>query len=500
LKVCSISRIKNEADIIETFVRYHLNFIDEMIIFEDNSSDDTYEILSKLKKENLPIHVFRNTKEHSEQQNVINIAFNKAIYDYGADLVVTLDTDEFLVSSTGGNPREILESLDDDKYYKVHWRTYLPNLDSGRFSLDDLITIRDPRIDSSLFKSIIPRNLCKKYDFLIGKGNHYLTGKENIPFEVSKKLRIAHIPIRSKEQCISKETIGWLYDVSSYYKPPIHSWHQNEMFQLIKKSNGQLSDEDIINYVKSYSSVIDEIDEIKVVKKPFDTEFCKNMELKYTQNESFNVVNNILDFCENMALEYGKLHQTIKNMNEDILSNTDADESYITILEESYTQVKKQLYFTENEGITKEIDYRRMVNHRNNKINQLTRENKVCQDNLKKLTEEKNQLHDVTIKKDKEIKTLNDEISKIKASKDKEVKLLNDEISKVKALKDKEVKAIVNQKDKEITVALDEKKFMKKMLDEKNNQLEVLEEKIRILNSIIDEKEKTIDSFRMGKH
>ena len=78
MKICSISRIKNEEDIIETFIRYHLNFIDEMIIFEDNSSDDTYEILSKLKKENLPIHVFRNTKEHSEQQDVINIAFNKA--------------------------------------------------------------------------------------------------------------------------------------------------------------------------------------------------------------------------------------------------------------------------------------------------------------------------------------------------------------------------------------------------------------------------------------
>jgi len=110
LKVCSISRIKNEEDIIETFVRYHLNFIDEMIIFEDNSSDETYKILSKLKKENLPIRLFRNTKEHSEQENVINIAFNKAIYDYDADLVVTLDTDEFLVSSTGENPREILES------------------------------------------------------------------------------------------------------------------------------------------------------------------------------------------------------------------------------------------------------------------------------------------------------------------------------------------------------------------------------------------------------
>ena len=386
MKICSISRIKNEEDIIETFIRYHLNFIDEMIIFEDNSSDDTYEILSKLKKENLPIHVFRNTKEHSEQQDVINIAFNKAINDYDADLVVTLDTDEFLVCSTGGNPREILESLDnEDKYYKVYWRTYLPNLDSDKFSLDDLKIIRDPNIDLGVLKAIIPRKMCEKYDFIISKGNHYLQCKERIPFEIPKNLRIAHIPIRSKEQCISKETIGWLYDISSYYKPPVHSWHQNEMFQLIKETNGQLSDEDIINYVKSYSSERDEIDAIKEIERPFDTSFCENMELKYTENKTFNVVKNILDFCENMALEYGKLHQTIKNMNEDILSNTDTDESYITLLEESYTQVKKQLYFKENELVTNNRNLSRNINHRNKKIKELNKEIKGYQEKIKEL-------------------------------------------------------------------------------------------------------------------
>jgi len=342
--------------------------------------------------------------------------------------------------------------------------------------------------------------MCEKYDFIIRKGNHYLKSKEEIPFEVLKNLRIAHIPIRSKEQCISKEIIGWLYDISSYYKPPIHSWHQNEMFQQIKKSNGQLSDEDIINYVKSYSSVNDEINEIKEVKQPFETKFCKNMELKYTQPKTFNVVGNILDFCENMALEYGKLHQTIKNMNEDILSNTDTDETAITLLEEAYTQVKKQLYFKENELIEKEMAYRRNINHRNNKIKVLTKENKTYQDNVKKITEEKNHLQKETTKKDNEIKSLNDEISNVKASKDKELKLLNDEISNVKASKDKEVKAIMSQKNKEINLVLDENNLMKKMLDEKNNQLEILEEKIRIINSIIDEKEKTIDLLRRGKY
>ena len=40
--------LKNEEDIIESFVRYHLNFIDEMVIIEDYSNDETYNILKKL--------------------------------------------------------------------------------------------------------------------------------------------------------------------------------------------------------------------------------------------------------------------------------------------------------------------------------------------------------------------------------------------------------------------------------------------------------------------
>ena len=50
MKIFSISRIKNEEDIIESFVRYHLNFIDEMVIIEDYSNDETYNNSEKIKR------------------------------------------------------------------------------------------------------------------------------------------------------------------------------------------------------------------------------------------------------------------------------------------------------------------------------------------------------------------------------------------------------------------------------------------------------------------
>lgn len=350
--ICSISRIKNEEDIIETFIRYHLNFIDKMIIIEDYSSDETYNILQCLKKENLPIHIYRNSKKQTNQEDVINRAYNIAVNDFNADLVVTLDCDEFLVKKDKGNPRALLEKLGSYKYYKVLWRTYLPNLKKEQFSLENLEYIRDPKMED-MYKVIIPTDLKKLYDVKLKKGSHaiYDNNGKDIPLEILDDLRLVHVPIRSKGQFISKMVIGWLNNITTYYKYPGHSWHQNKVFQLLLKTNGKISDEQLIYYAKTYSSLISDNQKIKEVKKPFDISFCENLTCKYTHNQ-INDVKNILEFCENMALNYGKLNQTLKNINKEILNNTDnINENYLDLLEDAYSNVKKQLYFKENENI-----------------------------------------------------------------------------------------------------------------------------------------------------
>ena len=57
MKIVSITTIKNEADIIESFVRYHQNIFDLMIILDNGSTDDTSYILNELINEGLPIKV-----------------------------------------------------------------------------------------------------------------------------------------------------------------------------------------------------------------------------------------------------------------------------------------------------------------------------------------------------------------------------------------------------------------------------------------------------------
>jgi hypothetical protein len=51
MRLYSFTTVKDEEDIIESFVRYNMNILDGMIISDNGSNDKTLEILYKLKDE-----------------------------------------------------------------------------------------------------------------------------------------------------------------------------------------------------------------------------------------------------------------------------------------------------------------------------------------------------------------------------------------------------------------------------------------------------------------
>ena len=118
MKIVSITTVKNEADIIESFVRYHLNIVDEMIILNNGSTDDTNYILNQLLNEILPITVIDDKDKYFKPVQKMNFLLKKAIQEFGADIVCPIDVDEFITSDTG-NPRDFIEQIDQFTYYKL---------------------------------------------------------------------------------------------------------------------------------------------------------------------------------------------------------------------------------------------------------------------------------------------------------------------------------------------------------------------------------------------
>ena len=158
-KIFVITNVKNESDIIESFCRYNLTYCDGMLIYENNrSTDNTREIIQNLIDEGLPVF-FADDVEVVRYVAAKNAIAKLAMDEYGADLVIPLDGDEFLTHADGDNPRETLEVLDESIEYHVQWRTYVyendPDIDLG-FLPNNFKNYRNPLLDINK-KAILSR-------------------------------------------------------------------------------------------------------------------------------------------------------------------------------------------------------------------------------------------------------------------------------------------------------------------------------------------------------
>ena len=77
-RIIAISMVKNEADIIESMVRYTLNYADYLLIKEHNSTDDTRKILELLKEEGLALEIYDCNVEGHNQSDVMT----ELVYKY----------------------------------------------------------------------------------------------------------------------------------------------------------------------------------------------------------------------------------------------------------------------------------------------------------------------------------------------------------------------------------------------------------------------------------
>jgi len=119
MKIVSVTMVRNEADIIESFVRHHLGFVDQMIIVEHRSVDETPAILQQLKAEGAPIEIVKDSRLESNQSVVTTLQMRRAARELGADWVLLLDADEFLTSDQDSSVRPLFEKLSASEVYRV---------------------------------------------------------------------------------------------------------------------------------------------------------------------------------------------------------------------------------------------------------------------------------------------------------------------------------------------------------------------------------------------
>jgi hypothetical protein len=260
MKIVIISTIRNESDILETFVRYHLQFVDRMIIINHRSVDSSFSILESLKNEGLPLDLMEELSPDHQQGPLLTRIMKKAVSDYGADWVVPLDADEFIAAAGTGPVREIIEKLPQDRIVKFPWRTYVPLPSDDSREPDVLKRIQNCRRteNQDLRKIMIPRSMAMKNDVLIAAGNHGFVRQafrkqKDFPYVHLDHIVFAHFPVRSAPQVITKAFVGWLACLAKPNKLPDEAFHLKLLYDRFK--NGEsLQPEELTSLALGYAT------------------------------------------------------------------------------------------------------------------------------------------------------------------------------------------------------------------------------------------------------
>jgi glycosyltransferase involved in cell wall biosynthesis len=211
MKLVAISRVRNEADIIEAFVRHHASYFDKHIILDDGSCDGTYEALQSLQAEGLPLVVTQAATLGYEQARYMSQLLHVAIDEFGADWVAPLDADEFIEPASGQTLSGVLNGHKESPL-SIAWHNFeCRPQDEKNPEHNPVVRQRFrllPRADSN--KVLIPAR-CVNKATEIAQGNHFISCR-GIPIASRslESINLCHFPIRSLKQYAGKIAVAHL--------------------------------------------------------------------------------------------------------------------------------------------------------------------------------------------------------------------------------------------------------------------------------------------------
>jgi hypothetical protein len=277
MKLIMTLLVRDEADIIETNIDYHLSQgVDFFIVTDNLSIDETPLILQQYVDKGLMLVINETDDDYSQHKWVTRMA-NIAYSDYAADWVINNDADEFWLPDKFSldTLKSVLSSLAlDIVSAKVERKNFIPQKNDSVYFLDKM-TIREATSFNTLGKPLPPK-VCHRAlpNIDVSQGNHSVSVAGKPLTSATVPLVIFHFPLRSYRQFENKiikggsaylrnrtlhKNIGrtWreLYDIyldgtlKEYYEQQIF----NESYTASLISDGTLiEDNSLLDYIKKY--------------------------------------------------------------------------------------------------------------------------------------------------------------------------------------------------------------------------------------------------------
>jgi hypothetical protein len=214
MRLVAVSIVKNEADMIEAFVRHTRTWVDHHLVFDHDSTDGTREILGALQGEGLPITLFTDQALGNLQQARSNHLVRLAVEKFEADWVLPLDADEILA----GPGRQELEDFlaagaGPGTPASLLLVNYYPVEGDDESEINPVVRLRHRQPGPSTTKKVfIPAQLARDPAIEAGKGNHALyRGGQVLPDRpLPANFFLAHYALRSPEHQVLRVVLAEL--------------------------------------------------------------------------------------------------------------------------------------------------------------------------------------------------------------------------------------------------------------------------------------------------
>ncbi len=240
----SITRVLNEDDIIEAFVRHTATYVDRMLLLDNGSTDRTEEILRALHAEGYPITLLRARSVHFVEIAYNTVLFHAAVHTFAPDWLLYLDADEFIDARRlpHGLPARLAAIPPEVACLKVP----LVNYHTADPAMDDLLiprrfTLRDTG-QYGVVKCMVRAALAAKKP-TIDAGNHDVWIDDGpAPSQVAEDLSLAHYAVRHPAQWMAKATLGRLKALAAGREAEQRQWscHYTPMLDLLRTNPSRL--------------------------------------------------------------------------------------------------------------------------------------------------------------------------------------------------------------------------------------------------------------------
>jgi len=247
MKLYGATMLRNEADIVEPFVRHNLTLLDGLIAVDHGSQDGTGEILAALAAEGLPLEIEHDKSVGYFQSEIMTRTSRRIFAERNADYVFALDADEFIKMPSRPVLEGVLASIPPGLHAAMDWQTYVPEFDGAPPPRNPMVLAKRRLAQErhGLYKVIVNRALSENPDAVIAMGNHLVLPSArpghvpsvNLARLSADVVALAHLPVRSARQLTNKILVGWLAHCAAKRHSPNMASHWRDLYKEMRDAD-----------------------------------------------------------------------------------------------------------------------------------------------------------------------------------------------------------------------------------------------------------------------